>query len=980
MNNKSSIHRRLIEVDLPIQAISSHARREKSIRQGHLSTLHLWWARRPLASCRSVTLAALLPDPADALASDSYVSLVREKLSALETKRGRPPRRWEEPLQVRAALLDFVGQFANWDLALDRDYLAVARALTQAAHACTTSTPEIATRMAVLDPFAGGGSFPLEAQRVGADPVASDLNPIPVILNRALLQIVPRRGASFAQVLRDEAIRIAETVAEEIRRFYPDPAHGHRPIAYVWSRIIRCEGPGCGIEVPLFSNPWLSKRAGRYIWLAHTKSGTYVVERSSQMPRTQPQATIKKGSCICPNCGHTTPIRAVKAQLSQRRGGTADARMMTVVSVSSGAAGRHYWVPSEVDRDAVRAAVTRLDEGGFSVHPPTQQINAVSPGKFGSGIASPTRIGCVTFSDLFTERQLLVLCAFGTAVRRIEDPDVRTLLALAVDRLADYNSAHCRWAAAGEFIGNTFGRQAIPIVWTFAEINPFSGATGDWIGAVEWIAGVTEHVAKSFAQWPCNAHIARSSAARLSLPDNSIDAVLTDPPYYGSILYGDLSDYFYVWIRQMLGDLFPDLLGDQLIPKSEEAIATPTSAGPNNESKDAAFFERSMRDAFCEIRRVLTPDGIAVVVFAHKSTSGWEALLGGLLEAGWMITASWPIDTERQGRTNAQGTAALASSVHLVCRPRERLVAQGSSGVGDWRHVLDQLPSRIHQWLPRLAREGIVGADAVFACIGPALEVFSQYARVEKVSGERVELREYLEHVWAAVSREALAMIFNGAETQSLEADGRLTAIWLWTLARPTPPGDEDEAVETAELGADDEDDGVEVPSPGSGGFVIEFDAARKIAQGLGARLEELTSVVEVKGDKARLLPVSERSRHLFGVANPIAASSTRRADRRGQIPLFENSDTDDAARRQWGDAGAPSSTTTILDRVHQAMILFGSGRGEALKRFLVEEGVGKQGTFWKLAQSLSALYPTGTDEKRWVDGVLARKKGLGFG
>ncbi len=323
-------------------------------------------------------------------------------------------------------------------------------------------------------------------------------------------------------------------------------------------------------------------------------------------------------------------------------------------------------------------------------------------------------------------------------------------------------------------------------------------------------------------------------------------------------------------------------------------------------------------------------------------------------------------------RVNAQGTASLASSVHIVCRPRT------SHDVGNWRDVLRELPVRIHEWMPRLAAEGVVGADAIFACLGPALEVFSRYERVEKASGDVVPLREYLEHVWAAVSREALAMIFHDPETSGLGEDARLTAMWLWTLAAPSNDGTAADADGDEDEGADDEDDAGKKKGKSAAGFVLEYDAARKIAQGLGCKLESLPHLVEVKGDSARLLPVSERTRHLFGkdVQNQVAAPKVAK---KKQLGLFASPE-EEIASAGWGDLQAPAAGITTLDRIHQAMLLFAAGRSEGLKRFLVDDGTGAESQFWKLAQALSALYPPGTDEKRWVDGVLARKKGLGFG
>jgi len=292
---------------------------------------------------------------------------------------------------------------------------------------------------------------------------------------------------------------------------------------------------------------------------------------------------------------------------------------------------------------------------------------------------------------------------------------------------------------------------------------------------------------------------------------------------------------------------------------------------------------------------------------------------------------------------------------------------------------MQELPTRIHEWMPRLSEEGIVGADAIFACLGPALEVFSRYARVEKASGEQVSLREYLEQVWAAVSKEALSMLFKDADAAGLEPDARLTAMWLWTLGT-----NRNSTAEDAESAEEEETEEEDSPRPSASsavksGFSLEFDAARKIAQGLGVHLEKIPTVVEVKGETARLLPVSERARHLFGKGADSTPSKGRGKKKPRQLSLFEELDEAEAAEGGWGDMKAPPPGATVLDRVHQAMILFAAGRSEAMRRFLVEEGIGREARFWKLAQALSALYPPGSEEKRWVDGVLARKKGLGL-
>lgn len=338
------------------------------------------------------------------------------------------------------------------------------------------------------------------------------------------------------------------------------------------------------------------------------------------------------------------------------------------------------------------------------------------------------------------------------------------------------------------------------------------------------------------------------------------------------------------------------------------------------------------------------------------------------------------------GRLNAHGTASLASSIHLVCRPRvsslTSLTKGGTDTVGDWREVLQELPKRIHEWMPRLKNEGIVGADAIFACLGPALEIYSRYSSVEKASGELVLLREYLEYVWAAVSKEALSMIFQDVDATGFEEDARLTAIWLWTLSTETE--DNKTEIPRKTVGAqglrpeDDEEEETSSKSTKASGFVLEYDAARKIAQGLGVHLEQLTSLVTIKGDKATLLSVSERSSSLIGKAK-IAVSQPKKT-KKDQTPLItgmEGMIPEDSPQTEEIDLTGLGNS--VLDRIHQSMLLFAAGRGEALTSFIKDNGIGEDKRFWTLADCLSKLYPSGTEEKRWVDGVLARKKGLGF-
>jgi putative DNA methylase len=1003
--------KRLIEVDLPIKRISAHARREKSIRHGHISTLHIWWARRPLAACRAVICASLWPDPADPLcqqvfrdkASEIISNFARAAVNQKElgescdhetwikwqalAKRGGLDSRKEAHWNIlRFALLDFIADFANWDNSTVQEYLDTSRALTQAAHEALGGEP--GTRPLVVDPFAGGGSIPLEALRVGADAFASDLNPIPVLLNKVVLEYIPKYGQRLADEVRKWGDWIKQEAEKELAEFYPKDADGATPIAYLWARTIQCEGPGCGAEIPLLRTLIVAKRSSNvqleFVIDQRLKQIGFAIAGNNQ---GRSVGTVKGGAANCPVCHYTTPSASVRRQLAENHGGVSNARLYAVVLTQEGSTGRKYRLPTLSDAQAISQAQSKL-ASLINEMPdllPSEALPPERPSPNARGLSPVARIGIRTFADLFSARATLALLVYSRLVRRamknaaIEDKvlaqAIAACLAFAVDKQADFNSSLSRWANHMEKSVATFGRQALPILWDWGEVVPTSKATGSFVVAVDWISNALEQTSRGLPSYvQTRTAVLQTTATRHPLPDDSADAIVTDPPYYDAVPYADLSDYFYVWIKRTLSDAFPELINESLTPKDEEAIWNPSRiVSVTGEKKDEGFYERQMFRAFTEARRVVRPDGIGVVVFAHKSTAGWEAILQALIGAGWVATGSWSIDTEKADRMNAQGTASLASSVHIICRPRE--TADGDhhrDTVGDWRDVLQELPLRIHEWMPRLASEGVVGADAIFACIGPALEVFSRYSRVEKANGEPVALGEYLEHVWAAVAKEALALVFEGADATGFEADARLTAMWLWTLKAPDANG-------KAENGDDDSDDEQEGKKPKVSGFKLEYDAARKIAQGLGADLEGLTHLVEIAGDQARLLPVSERTKHLFGKEEEEPVRAGRKKKSSEQLNMFAELTEAEDAEVAWKEKTVKRVGETTLDRVHQAMILFAAGRGEALKRFVVEDGVGQDGKFWRLAQALSALYPSGTDEKRWVDGLLARKKQFGF-
>jgi len=1024
--------KRLIEVDLPIKRISAHARREKSIRQGHISTIHIWWARRPLAACRAVICAALWPDPADDKCPTTFRNEARRLMTEWAANHldltspesmGRFNRVKNDPavlddnVELRKALLDFIADFANWDSSAVPAYLDCAQCITRHAHEALGG--DQGSRPLVADPFAGGGSIPLEAVRVGADSFASDLNPIPFLLNKFVLEYVPRFGVSLANEVRKWGSIVGDRVAATLADLYPTDSDGAVPIAYLWTRTILSEAPTGSdelpVEVPLMRSLWLAKRAATnralrwvidrtgkvktdIVAVAYREAGKEV-RRQVRRPRLElfePASerdvgggTVARGSATCPVTGYTTPIASVRKQLTIRRGGAADARLIAVRQDNPKTGARVWRLPTPQDEqaaaDAAEVLLRRESDGSLSGFLPDEPT-PLGGGRGAGRAFSQRHYGMNDFRDLFTPRQLLALATFASHVANIGDevagetsnPElasaVQVCLALALDRLADFCSSLCVLnVVGGRGVVHTFGRQALPIVWDFAETNPLNAVGANWQGGVDACVATINGESGNRT----GGTVVQACATANPLPSDSVAAFVTDPPYYDAIPYSDLSDYFYVWLKRTVPQDLRHVFAASLTPKTEECIVD------DAKGKGHAFFEATMTKAMNEGRRITQPHGVGVVVFAHKTTSGWEAQLKGMIEAGWKVTGSWPIDTERPGRLRAQASAALASSVHLVCRPREDDAGNITTGdVGDWRSVLSELPRRIHEWMPRLAEEGVVGADAIFACLGPALEIFSRYSRVEKASGEVVTLREYLEQVWAAVSTEALSMIFRDADAAGLESDARFTAIVLWTLSAGGSGSGESGADEAEDAGDEDEEDDAPKGKAAKGGYTLEYDAARKIAQGLGVNLEQIDSVVEVKGDKARLLPVSERTAALFGKAEKAEAVIKKRGKKATQKKLFDKDTEEGSSKTETvtlGDGGAATPGVTALDRVHQAMLLFGNGRADALKRFIVDDGVGGDARFWKLAQSLSALYPAGSDEKRWVDGVLARKKSFGF-
>ena len=988
--------KRLAEVDFPIAAVGAAVlSREKRFPppRGLPSTMHQWWARRPLASSRAVLTTLLLPDPCDPLCPPAFKAGAREALAAMRER----PSGWDADIEtddgLRRTLLRFVAEFSNWDNASKQDYLDTGRAIVRAAHPDETPL--------VVDPFAGGGAMPLEALRLGCETFASDLNPVACLILKVMLEDIPRHGPGLAEELRRAGTEIKEKAERELADLYPADPDGATPIAYLWARTVRCEAPDCGAEIPLMRSMWLCGRPNRKRALRPTvtcpTSGPPQVAFEIFEPESNAEVhggTVARARATCICCNAVMPPDRVRSQLSAQRGGAdttfddqgvriGGARMTAVVTTKPDERGRHYRTPTKADYDAVYRAQQRVDaiideweRGGSQGLRPVPDEPLPPIGTIGFRVQ---RYGMLQWGDLFTARQKAATIATTRMVADLwntgDNRYIPELIAVALDKVVDFNCSLASWRAT-EDVRNVFGRSALPVIWDFVESDICGSAYVGLERAIDHVLKVVNHTSAAIKQWGT---VQQEDATNYPLPDQSAGVWFTDPPYYDAIPYSDLSDYFLVWLKRALPGhpllRNPSEPDNPLSPKTAE-IVQDESKESGGRRKDRKWFEDTMALAFAEGRRVLSEDGVGSVIFAHKTTEGWEAFLSGMIRGGWTITGSWPIATESTTRLRARDSAALATSVHLVCRPRAE-----DAGVGDWGEVLRELPARVGDWMERLQGEGVRGADLVFACIGPALEIYSRYRAVETAEGREVGLEEFLERVWEAVGRAALENVLGTEEAQArngmagaLEEDARLTALFLWTMQS------------TGEGAASDDGGGGE--EEGNGGarrrpsaYNLPFDVVRRFAQPLGIHLDDWAGrIIGTEKGVVRLLPVRERGGQLFGErgADAIADAIESDASASPQLGLFPEPPPavrGRARRRSRQGADVPvdletARSATTLDRVHAAMLLQASGRSNALREMI--RGEQERGPdFVRLANALSALYPRGSEEKRLLDAML---------
>lgn len=785
--------KKLIEVALPLEEINRQSSREKSIRKGHPSTLHLWWARRPLATARAVLFSQLVDDP-----SARYGDFLDAARAAGESDPEAVARARVEA--ERRRLFTLITRMVNWDNVDDEHLL---REVREEIRRSTGDDPP-----AVLDPFAGGGSIPLEAQRLGLEAHASDLNPVAVLINKALIEIPPRfagRPPVFPDA--DDGTRTwpgAHGLAEDVRRYgewmreealrrighlYPKaqlPDGGEATvIAWIWARTVTCPNPACGIEMPLVRSWWLGKKKGKEAYIVPKVVGDHI-EYSighdlKDAPTKENDGTISgRRGATCLACGDSISVDYVR---NAGKCGSIGAQLLALSC--NGRRGRIYLKPTNNQIEASK------------IEKPTGTPNgriADNPRWFSSPM-----YGLNTFDRLFTNRQLVALTTFSDLVgearervlrdalstgmaegERIEEGGsgaaayadaVATYLGFVVSRLTDYSSSINTWASNPqmEILRNVFARQALPMSWDFAEGNPFADSSGS---LAIMIRAVSLAVERTPARGPSVAEQA-DAATR----DYSGVVISTDPPYYDNIGYSDLSDFFYVWLRRSLKSIHPRLLSTVLVPKEEELVANPYRHGGRDGAKD--FFEDGFERVFARARRNANPDYPMTVYYAFKQSettaagrgsTGWATILGAMIRSGWTITATWPMRSERGGRMTSVGTNALASSIVLVLRPRPE-----DAPIIDRRGLMRELRASLPGAVETLRSGGIAPVDLAQAAIGPGMGVFSRYSRVVSPDGSDMSVAEALMQI-NAVLDEVLT-----DQDDDLDPDTRWCLSWYET-------------------------------------------------------------------------------------------------------------------------------------------------------------------------------------------------------
>ncbi len=843
--------KKLIEVALPIKEISAESVRDKSIRHGHISTLHLWWARRPLPVCRAIVFASLVPDPLDPLCPQAFRDAVELILGPGKNctlsidiympYKDIPYTSIVDPMEdnLRNRLMMFIGKFSDkcqqnmlagkstppkeqlsdgslikWENKNNKKILRMARELIYVAYHAEREpelgyeslhrqfdasfdaiaeaedvlygvvdrhleTPEVAKleknlqnaiahfqneMPSVFDPFAGGGAIPLEAARLGCRSYGNDINPVAHIIERGSAEFPQKYGkpivyseAEFKAKYGEKGLKMAqesgrnivqdtktgayhipnrlswdveyyakellEMTEKEVGYLYPADESGNKPIAYYWARTAKCSNPSCGAEVPLLKQFYLANTSRKKVYLNPIINGTdiqFEIKEGKYDEKMMP-GWNNRGNLTCPCCGSVTKVNEIK---NQSKNGFLKERLLAIISESN--QGKVYSLPSEKFCERMKTDIGEVNKS-----------HEIMPVHYDQAFPVCTW-GYYYWTDMFSDRQLrfldILIEKFNSLKNTIEGYHTALLsfLAIWIDRISVVNTSMGRWDVSRENNQHPFGRQAISMIFDFPESNPFCLSSGSAMNQLEWVLRYLD--SESSLEIPAVFYHA-SSGEKSQFAPKSLDASVTDPPYYDAIGYADCSDFFYVWLKKTLGDIYPIDFSTPQTPKAEECTAIKHQHGTVEKAKK--HFENKLTEIFDAIE-YQTSD-IVSIMFAHQSTEAWTTLCNSILGARMNITGSWPMDTEMANRNVGLSGAALESSVTVACRPSER------RGFGEYKEVKRDIEAKVKEEVESLYELGFRGADLLTACFGQAVSEFGRYKIVEKADGSEVSVGELLE-------------------------------------------------------------------------------------------------------------------------------------------------------------------------------------------------------------------------------------------
>jgi putative DNA methylase len=815
--------KRLIEDFLPIQVISAEASREKSVRKGHISTLHLWWARRPLVACRAAVYGALVP--ASKFVPENGPDNKKQSLGRANAAKfiERLCKYPGNPTVIKEAQRHILEAHAE-------------RLTEETGKKVTVEDIEEgrAHRPKVLDMFAGGGAIPLEALRLDCEAYALDLNPVAHIIELCTLAYPQKYGkpdpdargmtgpknakgettwGGLADEVRYWGEWVLKKVKAEIGDLYPlipDPDYkGNRPavqaemwqasnkesippgylmpVAYLWTRTVRCKNPTCRASVPLLKQTWLCKKKGRFVAvkILAPKNQNKVKFEIIETHRINgldfdPTAFSKAGNAICPFCGTVADSTYVHEEGRQRRIGK---QLMAVAVIEGAKRGRRYISSDYYDfdySDQVAEILEKIQNETITI--PNEKIPPT--GNAGAATGISFLYGMESFGEIFTERQLAAIMSFVHAVKiayanmdayglqKDNITCITSYLSLAVSRISNQNNTLSIYNMARETIEGSLGRKRLIYSWDFPETNPLVKASGSFGNSIDWIVAVIENLNEMKP-----AIIKRGSALQLPFADKYFDAVISDPPYYDNIGYSELSDLFYVWLKRTLFDCFPEHFSSDLTPKKEEAVAAAYRQGGTQELAKIAYQEMMLR-AFKEASRVLKPGCPMITIYAHKTTSGWATLIDALREAEFEVVEAWPLDTERQTGVVKKDMSMLSSSISMISRKRNVF------SIGSYEEsVTKEMETIVRERVDSLWKLGITGADLVIAAVGAGLRAFTRFSRVEFANGEEVPAEKFLAEVEGVVLETLLEKIFgvSGSGVSAVDGPSRFYVLWRYT-------------------------------------------------------------------------------------------------------------------------------------------------------------------------------------------------------